>query len=163
MLNANQRNLSRQPQERPVIPRLAFPNHEHTPAELAERGAGAGVTPSICPEFGFPNRPSGFRSGGPRAALVAVPEATVNKNNRPVAREDDVGRAGQPPRAHSEAEPDPVKKRAHAQFRGGVARADSRHYCASLFLVEYVHGAGLGSALACVSDVREREHVRTEA
>jgi hypothetical protein len=142
---------------------LAFPNHEHTPAELAERGFGAGVTPSIGPEFGYPNGPSGFRSGGPRAALVAVPEATVNEHHGPVSRQDDVGRAGQSPRTHSEAEPGPMKERPDAQFRGGVARADSRHDSASLFVVECVHEAGLGGALAYISDIWEQEHVGAEA
>jgi hypothetical protein len=68
-----------------------------------------------------------------------VPEAAVNENSGPVARQDDIGPARQIAPVQPKAESKPVECRTNGALRSRVARSDARHVPASTFRRQSVH------------------------
>ncbi len=60
-------------------------------------------------------------------AVMPMPEATVNEDNRPVLGKDQVGLSGEPLRMQPVAQPGRMESLADQQFRSGIPAFDSRH------------------------------------
>lgn len=72
-----------------------FPDNGYAPAESKEQLFVAVVTFNIFAEFLPPELSVRSRSSSVAAAIVPVPETSVDKHNRPVFWKHKVGRAGQ--------------------------------------------------------------------
>ena len=64
-------------------------------------------------------------------AVMPVPEATVNENNRPVSGEDKVGLSGECFRMQPVAQPGRMERLADQQLRSGIPAFNRRHVPAS--------------------------------
>lgn len=106
---------------------LAFPHHDHLPAQAPQIAAVALVALHVLGELVLPEIHPRLGRGRPLAARVAVPETAVDENHRGVARQDDVGRPGKVAAAKPESEPHAVQQRPHDDFRLRVAPADAGH------------------------------------
>lgn len=130
---------------RSVLDRMlqrAFPDDSHAPAKSVEHLRMAPVSIDIPLEFLPPELLVGPGSGCVAAALMTVPETTVDEHHRPVLREHKVGGAGQLPHMKSISKPSGEKKGAKRSFRPGVLSANARHHAAALRSGRDAHGLG---------------------
>lgn len=58
---------------------------------------------------------------------MAVPETAVHEHRRAVARQDDIGAAGQIAAVHTEAEPLTMQQPAHRHFGFGILCPNPAH------------------------------------
>src|SRR5437879_5606560 len=72
---------------------LALPDGQHAPAGGFEGLAVLPVAADVAVELAVPEGDVGGGPGGPGAAGVLVPEAAVDEQDRPPARQHDVGPA----------------------------------------------------------------------
>ncbi len=112
---------------------LAFPNDKNPPALRAQCLHGGGVAIGVAGNFCAPIGGVGFRR--PRAALavMTVPEAAMNKDHSFVARQNDVGLAGEVGAMQPEAKSRRVKGAAHLSLRFCIAGFDGAHDRCALF------------------------------
>lgn len=89
---------------------LAFPNGQNAPAGAAQLPARPPVTVGIPPALGLPVFGIGYRRNTPVAAAVHVPEATMDVDNLPQPRQNNVRRARQVPSVHAEPKSHSVNK-----------------------------------------------------
>ena len=80
---------------------------------------------------------------GEAAAVVLMPEATVDEYGESMPGEDEIGPAGQVLPMQAEPEPHPVRDAANREFRRGVPRPDPGHQLAPS---PGVHDVGHGKA-----------------
>lgn len=73
---------------------LAFPYDDHPPAQAAEAADVPAVVGHVPREFFGPVLLVALGGGGALASRVPVPEAAVDEDHGPVARQDDVRLAG---------------------------------------------------------------------
>src|SRR5688572_16951002 len=76
---------------------LAFPNHEHSPPEATQTPQVLPVTPHVPVETLCPPLSVVGWSGRSPASVVAMPKATVHKDDLLVAGQDDIGSTWQVP------------------------------------------------------------------
>jgi hypothetical protein len=69
---------------------LAFPDHDHTPTQTPQNGLIPSITFDVALQLHRPKFAIRGRKGSLRAALVPVPEASMDENHRPVARKNKV-------------------------------------------------------------------------
>lgn len=125
------------------ISHLAFPHDEDLPSQCAQCGFRAPVTCHICGKFCTPEVLPRFRGIGKAAALVSVPEASSELNNRAMAWHDDIRSPRQ--RTHVQAKPQSrfVKQRAQLQLGLGITPADPGHDFGTLRLGEDIRHSSL--------------------
>ena len=78
---------------RPRVEGLAFPDHEHAPAQLFEPRAGLGVPGHVAGEFRQPVVEPTLRLSRQAAMRVLMPEAAVDHYHSPMFRKHQVRRA----------------------------------------------------------------------
>ena len=93
-----------------AITQGTFPNYHHAPSHLSEFVCLLSVARDVPREFLHP--PLSVRRGrrSVSAAIVTVPEASVNKDYRVIPREFDVWTSGQAVITRSKAEAEPMKR-----------------------------------------------------
>jgi hypothetical protein len=117
-----------------------FPNDRRTPSKVAEHRGMACVSGDISLEFLLPIICVFLWSSGVPAAIVPVPEATVNEYHGPVFREDQIGRAWQISYVKPVPESPGEQKGAKHSFRPSIFVANARHYAAALRGGRDAHG-----------------------
>ncbi len=70
---------------------------------------------------------------------MTVPEAAMNEHNSPVARKDQIWRAGQNPLVETESVPERVRSAPDQKLRRRVSTPNAGHASCSLFWTEVVH------------------------
>jgi hypothetical protein len=80
---------------------LAFPNDQGLPTECPQREHVGPIPCPVCLKFGLPKIEPSLGHASQFAALVAVPKATVNKDDFVAARKHNVG----PPRQVAPVQP----------------------------------------------------------
>lgn len=71
--------------------KLAFPYYDYKPSHCFQLPPNFLISFLIARNLGNPEAGVGFRDCIILAAFVAMPEATVNKNDRPIFRKNDIG------------------------------------------------------------------------
>ena len=109
------------PQYPPGLLQLALPYRHDLPPQASQLPSMPLVVGHIPPELVFPELPIGLGSRGVPAALVTMPEATADEDDRMVLREDYVGLPGK--RGYMDTKPvaRPMEKRADSNLGGVLA------------------------------------------
>lgn len=82
---------------------------------------------------------AGAWSGGVAAPRMPVPEAAMNKNADPIAREHKIRPSRKILLMKAVSEALPVQHASYLHFRRRVAAPDARHHARPDFLTDYVH------------------------
>ena len=122
---------------------LALPDHENGPAHFAECGLVESITAGVPvqlvpPEFSPVGR---LRGAIPRAALVPMPEATVNEDHLTSRTEHEVRAAREVARVKTVAIPQAVYEPTNTHLGLRVLRPDSAHSFATFTNRERVETA----------------------
>lgn len=116
----------------------AFPHDRGSPAGLFESGKCPLIPEYILFEFLRPE----FRSGGGRgrepAALVAMPEASMNEHDCPKFREDQIGFPWQSPAVQPISQAPCMQYLSQDEFGLRVPPLDPRHHSGPRRLVDHV-------------------------
>ena len=126
-------NLQEAIRERLQVARLAFPDLEHAPSIRLKRGAVSLIPLRIGAPFFGPEIPVRRRSRLAIFAGMHVPEASMDKHNRPASGKYQIRFARQRLPVQTIAQPGRVQDAAHAHLRRRVASPDMRHVVAALF------------------------------
>jgi len=105
--------------------RLAFRDCENPPTKLPQCGADAKITVGVPFQFLLPPGSTGLRDSGIFAILMQMPEAAVDKDNRGMARHDDVGLPREVFPVEGKPQSHPVENAAHPFFRRGNGRGQA--------------------------------------
>lgn len=106
---------------------LAFPNDRASPARRLEPFDGPTVALDVGVELVLPELCACLRCRRAAAAFVSMPEATVDENREPVARQHDVRGPWEITAMEPKAEAVTMEETADRHFRGGIAAANPRH------------------------------------
>lgn len=117
---------------------LALPDHRHPPPRRLQRGPVLRIAAGVALELGQPVVLPALGVGRELAA-VPVPEAAMHEDHRAVLRKDQVRPAGQALAMQAEAQPKPVRGRAHQHLGLGVLALDARHEAAARLWADRVH------------------------
>lgn len=110
----------------------AFPDGECLPAGFSKLTHVAAVAFAIPRPFGLPEFSVRFRSNSTVPATMHVPEASVNKNDFVVPRQDKVRFSGQVFSVKAKSESHLMHQTSHNHFRFRILAADTRHVERSL-------------------------------
>lgn len=124
--------------------RNTFPDYSGAPAHLKQRHTVSPVATDVALELPLPVRSVGRRRRGARAAVVAMPEATVHETNRPESREDEVRSAGKRGVVELVPQAAGVQRATQDQLRSGIPTLNSRHDARPSRAVEGVRHTLLG-------------------
>ena len=127
------------------VPRLAFPDDQGPPAEVSQCFFVTPVAGDVPGEFLRPERDAGFGRVGVAASRVPVPEAAMDEDGEPVAREDQIGAARKILPVQPEAQAHPVRDAANGALRCGIPPFDACHHFASPLAA---HNIGQGDILS---------------
>ncbi len=105
------------------------------------------VVGDVAFKLGLPEGDVGFWGGGGLAVFVAMPEATVNKDDGVVFPQDNVGFAGKVFSVQAEAVAGAVEQGAHLQLRFRILPADLRHVPRAFLWRQRIHGQSVGFAV----------------
>lgn len=111
-----------------AVARLASPYSKGAPTQNRKRGLRCAVPLGVLGYLLAPKLSAGRGQRRAAAASVSMPEAAVNEDSEPVARQHDIGRPRQHAVVQSESEASVVQYAAHGQLRGGVSCPHSRHF-----------------------------------
>lgn len=120
------------------ILQLTFPDDENLPTVLTEQALILSVTVDILCELSEPKLSSGGRHASALAAIVPVPVASVNENDRTVPWKHDVGPAGQILDILAKPETGSMEQTAHELLRACVAAPNLGHIQAALSCTEVI-------------------------
>ena len=109
-------------------PQAAFPDHDHPPPCFAKSRNRTPVALHIPRQFCFPEPCIAGRCRGILAALMTMPETSVNENYDAVSGKDEIRRTGQPPVVQPIAQPLTVEKAPNQHLRTGILAANSGHH-----------------------------------
>ena len=112
---------------------LALPDAEDTPAKGLQLGFCADVSGYVVVDLVLPEINIGFWETEVFAAFVAVPEASVDKDDRLVFRQDDIGIAGKFTHLHTKTQATGEEIPADNHLRLGILPFDRRHTATPLF------------------------------
>ena len=136
--------------QRSRLPRLAFPDCQHLPAVLLQRLnfsliSRDGSSPLLRPELG-----TCCRRDATIPAVMRMPEATMNEDDGPVLREDDIGCAREVFAMQSEAIAEGMKSGPHNDFGLCILAAYRGHILTSLlWCVNVCHAPLAASSGVC--------------
>ena len=108
-------------QQRRWVFELTLPNRKHRPSCLSQGVFLSAITHSIRSNFLSPEGASNLREACEAAAIVAMPEASMDKNGLPAARKDDVWCSSEAADVDSIAPAPTVQKLANSQFGSSVS------------------------------------------
>lgn len=114
---------------------LALPDHQYVPAEPFQLALLLKIAFAVSFELGPPPLGAGLGQHATSWAVVPVPETTVNLDRDPMARENDVGLAGQVAAVQAKAVPHAVEKRSHEHLRLSVLVPNPSHQLTAAFRV----------------------------
>ena len=119
--------------------RLALPDFQHDPAGLLLCPTLLHVPPDVIAEFLSPEVrvAPGCRS---ESSAAPVPEASMNEDHGPPAREQDIWRASQFPDMKPKAQPHPVEYRTHADLGRRVALSNTYQHPAARVSIDDIGG-----------------------
>ncbi len=106
---------------------LAFPNDQYVPSEIPETPLHPSIPANVVIEFRLPVLRPGLRTRRSLATGMAMPKASMNKDDLAPRGEDEVGRAGEVASVQTEAIAERVGQAADAHFRFRVLAANARH------------------------------------
>lgn len=106
----------------------ALPEHNHPPPGFLKTGNSFLVAMNVASEFCLPEFDIGSRHGGTLAALMSMPEAPVNKYDRPILRKHEIRRSGQLSIMQSITQSLPMKKTSDQHFGARVLPANAGHH-----------------------------------
>jgi len=109
------------------LSQLASPNNDDLPAQLFQFAPVFLVIGGVAGKFLLPELFVCGGRGGVFAALVPVPEASMNEDDGFVFRQDDVGFSGEIFHMQSEPVSGPVQHGPDDHFRLGVLASDPAH------------------------------------
>ena len=121
------------------IPQLALPYDKHPPTVAPKLADMLLVIGHVAGEFFAPELPVGLGRRGDLASSVSMPEAAMNKDDRPMPGQDDVGLAGQRTIMKPEPEAGLVQQGPHDEFRLGVLALDQGHATTAFFFCKNIH------------------------
>jgi hypothetical protein len=99
------------------VAKFAFPDDEGAPAGVAKLAEDAAVAGDVALELIPPEGLAGCRDTGQGTAMVPMPEAAMDQDDRPIAGQDDVGRTGQVLAMQAETVAKPMQEGAHGTLR----------------------------------------------
>lgn len=106
---------------------LAFPDYLHRPSKLAQCRGLADIALAIRFDLRLPELPIRARLHRTVLAVVAMPEAAVDIDRGSIARQDDIGSAGQVADMQAVSKSTGMKISANGEFRRGILAADAFH------------------------------------
>ena len=120
---------------------LAFPQDDGVPTEQTELDALLHVALAVALNLGFPEGGVCLGKYEVRAIFVAMPEASVDEDDRPIFSQHNVGRAGQTFHVYPVAESAGEEVAAHHHLGLRIAASDALHASSPLFRCQSVgHG-----------------------
>ncbi len=120
-------------------PGLAFPNHEHAPAESLEFPPLTRVAPHVALQLISPVGHSRFWNPVASRTVVLVPEATMHEDHGAETGEHQIRPSWQVSNMQSIAITEAMDEGADETFRGRVLATDTRHQLAAFGGSEMVH------------------------
>jgi hypothetical protein len=114
-------------QEHVLCLQFAFPDDEYLPSLLLQRAPHPRIARRIGLELARPEFGARLRCRCELTALVPMPKASMNKDDRRVSAKYDVGTSRKIAAMQPESVTCAVQQRAHLPLRSGVAPADPRH------------------------------------
>lgn len=120
-------------------PGLAFPNHEHSPAESLEFPPLTRVAPHVALQLISPVGHSRFWNPIAGRTVVLVPEATMHEDHGAETGKHQIRPSWQVPNMQSIAITEAMDEGANETFRGRVLATDTRHQLAAVVGSEMVH------------------------
>ena len=143
---------------RPIPTQCALPDDRYTPAGYQQFLSRSQIALNVSLELRLPETRSGGRHGRVGAAIVTVPEASMNEADSSEATECQVGLTGKFPIMEPVSEATPMKCSAESKFRFRVLAGDARHHARSGRLIHYID-----HHLCCpVCDERSRRGISPE-
>jgi hypothetical protein len=101
-----------------------------------------GITSCVARELGTPEYGIGLRAIRQSAPAMAVPEASVNKDDRSKAWKGEIGHPRQIPAVKAESKPQAMCQSADNNLGAGTGRSDAGHQFRTLLRGQNVHQAG---------------------
>ena len=121
---------------------LAFPQDDGVPPHQTELDALLHVALAVALNLGFPEGGVCLGQDEVRAIFVAVPEASVDEDDRPIFSQYNIGRAGQTFHVHPVAESAGEEVAAHHHLGLRIAASDALHASVALFRCQSVRHGG---------------------
>ena len=122
-----------------LILELTFPDNERAPAHVCELTPIRTVTLAILLEFRNPVLLSCIWYSSFCAALVLMPETSMDKDRFASARKHDIWTARKTVGVQTVAIAHTVQQRPHGHFRSSVLASYPRHVSAAIFLRKPIH------------------------
>lgn len=122
-----------------VIADLTLPDGEHSPAKLLKLGKDALISFGVLEELPLPELWSAFRYICVLASRMAMPEAPVNKYDRPVFWKNDIWFARQGRHVEPKPVPHPMQQGSHDQFRLRIPGTNPGHVPTAFLFAQTVH------------------------
>lgn len=115
-----------------LAPKCTFPNDSNPPSRIKQFANHPPVPFPVGPDFFAPEvRIGGGQTEETAAMAMSVPVASVNKYDRAIFRENEIGRTGKPSVGHPVAVSPSKQPLADDQFYAGISAADTRHHAAA--------------------------------
>ena len=120
---------------------LTFPYIEHPPAEGHQFFFPKFITFGVLRQFIPPKFDIALGQSGEFAigGLMAMPKTSIDENDRPILREDDIRFPWQGGLIYSETKTVPMKKGADQNLGAGILRFYSGHYLRTLSWCQIIH------------------------
>lgn len=120
-----------------ILLQLALPDGDAVPAHAGELLLLLAVALTVASDLLLPEVGVGLWHLEKLAVLMAMPEATIDKDASAVFPQYEVRVTGEPWVVQAIAEPTVPEEMPHEQFRLGVLRPDGRHISMYLFLSKH--------------------------
>jgi hypothetical protein len=111
---------------------LTVPNGHYIPARIREASDIPAVALNVALSFPTPKRGAGRRHNPSVSTVMTMPEAPMNKDDRTILSQHDVGISWQRSLVDAEPVTEPMQRRPDAEFRLGILTTDRRHVTPSL-------------------------------
>jgi hypothetical protein len=119
-------------------PRLALPDEGYVPTKLLEPTLGGQIARLVSLKLRNPVLGPGLWLPRESAALVLMPEASMNENGQATPGQNDIRRSRQVAPMQTKSEAQAVKSLAHTYFRSGIFSPDTGHVRAALGRIQTV-------------------------
>jgi hypothetical protein len=130
---------------------FAFPDCPNLPAEAFQFGRGSGVAFDVTIDLHTPEMTVRFGRGA-LSATVPMPKASVNKDNKAIAREDYIGPARQIGAMQPEPKSAGMKCATHCHLGPSVLRFHAAHHLRARFGIPAINHNGRMAALGSIGN-----------
>lgn len=131
------------------VRQLTFPNNNHFPSERFQLSPVSVVSFDVAGKFVSPELYTRLRSVGILTAFMAMPEATMHKNDCFVFWHNNIRFAGKIFTVEPESVTHSMQKRPDCQFRFCITGANPAHVPASVFGRQFIHFSRSGTLICC--------------